>query len=80
MTLNRFRIAFDNASSLRFIAGMIKGRKRAEADARRREESFVQMQEWEANFSWEAGLAAIGNIMNMLDEKERLDGYNEAIL
>ena len=50
---------------------MLKRRKRSEAEYQKTKADIAEMKIAEANINWAASAAALANIMNMIDEKER---------
>ena len=54
----------------RWITGMIKARRKADAEYQRSQAMLADMEAAKANVNWEAGQAALANIIAMLEQKE----------
>ena len=66
-----FRVALiEDYQPSRWIIGMIKARRKAEAEYQRSQAMLAEMEAAKANVNWEAGQAALRNIMAMLNQEE----------
>jgi len=66
-----FRVALvKDYQPTRWITGMIKARRKAEAEYQRSQALLAEMEAAKANVNWEAGQAALANIIAMLEQKE----------
>lgn len=70
-----FRMAlFKDYQPSKWITGMIRGRRRSEADIKRTQNYIAEMKTAETNIDWAAGAVALNNIIAIIAEKERIDG------
>jgi len=66
-----FRVALvKDYQPSRWITGMIKARRKADAEYQRSQAMLADMEAAKANVNWEVGQAALRNIMAMLNQKE----------
>ena len=64
-----FRVALvKDYQPSRWITGMIKARRKAEAEYQKGQAMLADMEAAKANVNWEAGQAALANIMKILDK------------